>query len=99
MRIFIARIKQTLEDAKAPNSKGFSGLSNPGHQMSARQPGPYDTIARKWLALAERRRAHLVELRQSGRWQHYFTEAQLADELHQVNLARDRFAKVAGIAT
>jgi len=66
--------------------------------MSARQPGPYDTIARKWLALAERRRAHLIELRESGRWKRYFTEARLADELHQVDLAWDRFAKVAGIA-
>jgi hypothetical protein len=67
--------------------------------MATRQPGPYDTIARKWLDLAERRKAHLVALRQSGRWQRYFTEVQFADELHQVNLSCDRFAKVAGTAT
>lgn len=67
--------------------------------MSARQPSPYDTVARKWLALAERRKAHLIALRQSGRWRHYFTETQLADELHQVNLSCDRFAKVARPAT
>jgi hypothetical protein len=67
--------------------------------MSARQPSPYDSIARKWHALAERRRAHLIELRDNGRWKLYFSEAQLDDELHQLDLARDRFAKVAGIAT
>jgi hypothetical protein len=67
--------------------------------MSARQPGPYDSIARKWHALAERRRAHLIELRNNGRWKLYFSEGQLDDELHQLDLASDRFAKVAGIAT
>ena len=33
-----------------------------------------DHIARKWLALAERRRDHLIELYRSGRWQRYHTE-------------------------
>jgi hypothetical protein len=66
--------------------------------MSARQLVPYDTVARKWLDLAERRKAHLIELRESGRWKHYFTANELDDALRDVNLARDRFAKVAGIA-
>lgn len=65
--------------------------------MSERQQGPYDTIARKWLALAERRQAHLLELRASGRWKHYFTESELDAQLREVDLARDRFAKVAGL--
>jgi len=65
--------------------------------MSERQQGPYDGVARKWLALAERRLAHLIELRDSGRWKHYFTESELDAELREVNLARDRFAKVAGV--
>jgi hypothetical protein len=65
--------------------------------MSARQLVPYDSIARKWLALAERRKAHLMELRESGRWRRYFTASELDDALRDVNLARDRFAKVAGI--
>jgi uncharacterized repeat protein (TIGR03809 family) len=34
-------------------------------------------ITRKWRALAEKRRAHLVELYDSGRWRHYYTEEQL----------------------
>jgi hypothetical protein len=64
--------------------------------MSARQLGPYDGVARKWLALAERRHAHLIELRSSGRWKHYFTESELDTQLRELNLACDRFAKVAG---
>jgi len=72
---------------------GFSGLS-----MSARQNGPYDSIARKWLALAERRKAHLIELRENGRWERYFTIAQLADELDEIDVACNRFAVIAGTA-
>lgn len=64
--------------------------------MSVRQPGRYQSVARKWLALAERRHAHLIELRSSGRWKHYFTESELNAQLRELNLARDRFAKVAG---
>jgi DNA-binding transcriptional ArsR family regulator len=64
--------------------------------MSARQQGPYDTIARKWLALAERRRAHLIELRDSGRWKRYYRKGDLAEELLVLELACRRFAEVAG---
>ncbi len=31
-------------------------------------------IARRWRELAERRRAHFVELYSSGRWRRYYTE-------------------------
>jgi uncharacterized repeat protein (TIGR03809 family) len=34
-------------------------------------------ITRKWRALAEQRRAHFVELYDTGRWKHYYTEDQL----------------------
>jgi DNA-binding transcriptional ArsR family regulator len=64
--------------------------------MSARQQGPYDTIARKWLALAERRRAHLIELRDSGRWKRYYRIGDVADELLVLERACRRFAEVAG---
>jgi hypothetical protein len=66
--------------------------------MSARQNGPYDSIARKWLALAERRKAHLIELQQNGRWERYYTDVQLADQLDELGVACDRFAKLAGAA-
>jgi uncharacterized repeat protein (TIGR03809 family) len=34
-------------------------------------------ITQKWRALAEKRREHLIELYDSGRWKHYYTEEQL----------------------
>ena len=67
--------------------------------MSARQNGPYDSIARKWLALAERRKAHLIELRENGRWERYCTDAQLANQLVELDVVCDRLAKLAGAAT
>jgi hypothetical protein len=53
--------------------------------MSPRQPGPYDSVARKWLALAERRRAHFGELSSTGRWRHYFTAAELEQEVRKAD--------------
>ena len=66
--------------------------------MSARQPGPYDGVARKWLALAERRRAHVVELRDSGRWRHYFTRAELTEAIREAVRIRDEWARIAGLS-
>jgi hypothetical protein len=71
---------------------GASGLF-----MSAGRPGPYGDVARKWLALAERRRAHIVELRDSGRWKHYYTSEQLLDVMREVLRTRDQWAKLAGL--
>jgi hypothetical protein len=66
--------------------------------MSARQAGPYDSIAGKWLALAERRRAYLIALRDSGRWRHfhYSGAAELDAQISELDLACARFAMVAG---
>jgi hypothetical protein len=65
--------------------------------MSARQTGPYDSIARKWLALAERRQAHVAEMCDSGRWRHYFTAAALDQERCRIAALRDQWAKLAGL--
>jgi hypothetical protein len=65
--------------------------------MSERQPLPYDNIARRWLALAERRYAHIVELSDTGRWRHYFTRAELEIELNKAEALRDAWAGIAGI--
>jgi hypothetical protein len=65
--------------------------------MSERQPLPYDSVARKWLALAERRHAHIVELSDTGRWRHYFTRAELEIELNKAETLRDEWARIAGI--
>jgi uncharacterized repeat protein (TIGR03809 family) len=64
--------------------------------MPPRQPGPYDGVARKWLALAERRTAHIVELRESGRWRYYYTAEELLDALREAIDSRDEWARIAG---
>jgi uncharacterized repeat protein (TIGR03809 family) len=65
--------------------------------MSERQPGPYDSVARRWHALAERRRAHVIELRESGRWKHYYTSEELLDALREAVNMRDAWARIAGL--
>ncbi len=67
--------------------------------MSARQNCPYDVVARKWLALTERRRIHVVELRDSGRWPHYYTWEELLDTLRDAARIRDEWARIAGEQT
>ena len=85
---------------RRPNSTSFI----PRHRarlvliMSERQPRPYDDIARKWHALAERRCAHVVELRDSGRWRHYYTWDELLDALREAVDTRDTWARLAGLA-
>ena len=34
-------------------------------------------ITQKWRDLAERRRAYFIELYETGRWKHYYTEEML----------------------
>jgi uncharacterized repeat protein (TIGR03809 family) len=41
-------------------------------------------IARKWRALAERRRAHFIELYRSGRWRRYFTDHEFLTSVRNV---------------
>jgi uncharacterized repeat protein (TIGR03809 family) len=50
-----------------------------------------DAFARKWHALAERRRKHLAELYQSGAWQRYFTEETLRNQMHEATREVDRW--------
>ena len=57
---------------------------------------PYDQVARKWCDLAERRRAHYVDLYRSGRWKHYYTEAEFVLRMREVIRDADRWAKLAG---
>ena len=68
-----------------------------GFPMAIQQISPYRAVAMEWLSLVERRKAHLIELFDTGRWRHYFTESELLDELRAVNLACERFADVAGL--
>ncbi len=65
--------------------------------MSERQTGPYDSIARRWLALVERRQQHLIELCDSGRWRHYYTQTEFLAEMRKVLQLRDQWAAIAGL--
>ncbi len=42
-----------------------------------------DVFARKWHALAERRRNHLRELYESGAWKRYFSEDTLRTQMRE----------------
>jgi uncharacterized repeat protein (TIGR03809 family) len=65
--------------------------------MSEPQSGRYDSIARRWLALVERRQEHFLDLCDTGRWRHYYSEAEFLDEMRKVLHVRDRWAAIAGL--
>ena len=52
--------------------------------MSAPQDNrSWNLVLLKWRDLAERRRAHLFELLESGRWQRYYSEELFLVRLHE----------------
>jgi uncharacterized repeat protein (TIGR03809 family) len=64
--------------------------------MPGSQPArPYGELAQQWRELAERRRAHFVDLQQSGRWKHYYTEEQFLAEMQDAVRAAETWARVA----
>jgi uncharacterized repeat protein (TIGR03809 family) len=65
--------------------------------MSGRQASPYDAIARKWLALVERRQQHFIELCDTGRWRHYYSKDEFLEEMRKVLRVRDQWAAIAGL--
>jgi len=78
--------------------------------MDSRYLRGTEDVARRWHALAERRRAHFNDLHSSGRWRKYYREsnfmrqmqeaARLADAWHQVVLGNGIApAKPNGFAT
>ena len=54
-----------------------------------------DEAAQKWRALAERRRAHFVELYHTGRWKRYYSEEQFLLKMREAMKASDRWAQIA----
>jgi uncharacterized repeat protein (TIGR03809 family) len=54
-----------------------------------------EEVARKWRALAERRRAHFVELYHSGRWKRYYAEEQFLYRMREAIRASERWAEIA----
>ncbi len=65
--------------------------------MSEPQDRRYDSIARRWLALVERRQEHFIELADTGRWRHYYTQTGFIDEMRKVLHVRDQWAAIAGL--
>jgi hypothetical protein len=63
--------------------------------MLVEKDNPYSDVARKWLALAERRYAHLTELSKSGRWKHYYTSPQLHGEMLKTRRLQKGWAQLA----
>ena len=66
--------------------------------MSERQNLPLENVARKWLALAERRYASFIELSDTGRWRHYYTYPQFQREIRKAAALCEQWAINAGIA-
>ena len=64
--------------------------------MSEPQSDRYGSIARRWLALIERRQENFLDLCDTGRWRHYYTEAEFLDEMRKVLRVRDQWAALAG---
>jgi uncharacterized repeat protein (TIGR03809 family) len=54
-----------------------------------------DAVALKWRSLAERRRAHFIELYQTGRWKHYYSEERFLHHMREAVRMTERWAKIA----
>ena len=64
--------------------------------MSERQPArALDQVAQKWRDLADRRRAHFVELYHSGRWKHYYSEEKFLHRMREAIRAAESWALIA----
>lgn len=57
---------------------------------------PFQALSARWQVLAEKRLAHLLELRDSGRWRHYYkSPAALDAELQETLRAVGRWRELA----
>jgi len=54
----------------------------------------YESIARRWLALVERREQHFADLSQSGRWRRYYTQTEFLNEMRKVLQVRDQWRRL-----
>jgi hypothetical protein len=52
-------------------------------------------VTLKWRDLAERRRAHFIDLYKSGRWKHYYTDNEFREELGRAVAIAQRWARIA----
>jgi uncharacterized repeat protein (TIGR03809 family) len=64
--------------------------------MSDHQPFSWlDDLGQRWRVLAERRRAHFIDLFNSGRWKHYYSEQQFLLQLREAIQLSERWAMIA----
>jgi uncharacterized repeat protein (TIGR03809 family) len=54
-----------------------------------------ERVARKWRQLAERRREHMFDLYQTGRWRHYYADHEFLDAMHASIALAERWATIA----
>jgi hypothetical protein len=55
-----------------------------------------DEFARKWHALAQRRRKHLAELHQGGTWHRHFSEERLRAHMREATREVEQWSAVLG---
>jgi uncharacterized repeat protein (TIGR03809 family) len=55
----------------------------------------FDNIAQRWRDLAERRRDYFIELYRSGRWRHYYGEAEFVMVMREVVEVTETWARIA----
>ena len=55
----------------------------------------FEEVAQKWRTLAEMRHAHFLDLHQSGRWKHYYSEQQFLDRMRETLRLTERWAAIA----
>jgi uncharacterized repeat protein (TIGR03809 family) len=54
-----------------------------------------EDIARRWHALAERRREHFADLHHSGRWRKYYHEHSFQRQMNETARMTDAWSRVA----
>lgn len=52
-------------------------------------------ITGKWHDLAEKRRAHLIDLYETGRWKHYYSESQFVALMRETVQLADDWSRLA----
>jgi len=58
------------------------------------QPRGIEDVARRWQALAERRRAHFDELHSSGRWRKYYRESNFMRQMQEATRLTEAWSQV-----
>jgi hypothetical protein len=63
--------------------------------METRTLHRFSQTARKWRDLVDRRCAHFVELHSSGRWKHYYDEAEFVVRMREALDLAETWSQIA----